>query len=30
VVKQGDTLTNKIIATAFTDRADAYAGDCKF
>jgi len=29
VVKEGDTLTNKIIATAFTDRADAYAAECK-
>ena len=29
VVKEGDVLTNKIVATAFTDHADAYAGDCK-
>ncbi|MCO5070320.1 MAG: ABC transporter substrate-binding protein [Rhizobiaceae bacterium] len=28
VVKEGDVLTNKIIATAFTDHADAYAKDC--
>ena len=29
VVKEGDMLTNKILGTAFTDHADAYAGDCK-
>lgn len=29
VVKEGDVLTNKIIATAFTDHKDAYAGECK-
>ncbi len=29
VVKEGDVLTNKIVTTAFTDHADAYAGDCK-
>lgn len=29
VVKDGDTLTNKIIGTAFTDHKDAYAGECK-
>ena len=28
VVKEGDVLTNKIIGTAFTDHADAYAKDC--
>lgn len=28
VVKDGDVLTNKIIATAFTDRGDAYAEQC--
>ncbi len=29
VVKDGDILTNKILAKAFTDHADAYARDCK-
>ena len=29
VVRDGDILTNKIVGTAFTDHADAYAGDCK-
>jgi len=29
VVKEGDVLTNKIIGTAFTDHADAYAAECK-
>ena len=29
VVKEGDLLTNKIIATGLTDHSDAYAGDCK-
>ncbi|EKF41788.1 extracellular ligand-binding receptor [Nitratireductor indicus C115] len=29
VVKDGDTLTNKIVGTAFTDHKDAYAADCK-
>jgi len=29
VVKEGDVLTNKIIATAFTDHGDAYAAECK-
>jgi branched-chain amino acid transport system substrate-binding protein len=28
VVKEGDTLTNSIIATAFTDHGDAYAEQC--
>lgn len=28
VVKEGDALTNKIVGTAFTDHADAYAKDC--
>lgn len=28
VVKDGDVLTNKIIATAFTDHGDAYAEQC--
>ena len=28
VVKNGDVITNKIIATAFTDHGDAYAKDC--
>jgi branched-chain amino acid transport system substrate-binding protein len=28
VVKEGDQLTNKIVGKAFTDHADAYAGDC--
>lgn len=28
VVKVGDVLTNKIVATAFTDHSDAYAGNC--
>ncbi len=28
VVKEGDVLTNKIIATAFTDHKDAYAELC--
>ena len=28
VIKDGDTLTNKIIATAFTDHKDAYAEQC--
>jgi len=28
VVKEGDVLTNKIVGTAFTDHADAYAKDC--
>lgn len=28
VVKEGDVLTNKIIATSFTDHGDAYAKDC--
>ena len=28
VVKEGDVLTNKIIATAFTDHGDAYAEQC--
>ncbi|MEO3997281.1 ABC transporter substrate-binding protein [Mesorhizobium sp. CAU 1732] len=28
VVKEGDVLTNHIIATAFTDHGDAYAKDC--
>ena len=29
VVKEGDVITNKIVATAFTDHGDAYAKDCK-
>ena len=29
VVKEGDVLTNKVIGTAFTDHADAYAAECK-
>ena len=29
VVKEGGVLTNKILDTAFSDHADAYAGDCK-
>ncbi|MGI3127222.1 ABC transporter substrate-binding protein [Nitratireductor sp. PBL-C9] len=29
VVKDGDTLTNKIVSTAFTDHQDAYAAECK-
>ena len=29
VVKEGDVITNKVIATAFTDHGDAYAKDCK-
>ncbi|PWW01379.1 amino acid/amide ABC transporter substrate-binding protein (HAAT family) [Hoeflea marina] len=29
VVKEGDIYTNKIVATAMTDHADAYAADCK-
>ncbi len=29
VVKEGDVLTNKIVGTAFTDHADAYAAECK-
>ncbi len=29
VVKEGDVLTNKILAKAFTDHADAYVGECK-
>ena len=29
VVKEGDVLTNKIIGKAFSNHADAYAGDCK-
>lgn len=28
VIKEGDVLTNKIIATSFTDHTDAYAKDC--
>jgi len=28
VVKDGDVLTNRIIATAFTDHGDAYAEQC--
>ncbi len=28
VVKEGDVLTNKILATAFTDHKDAYAAEC--
>jgi branched-chain amino acid transport system substrate-binding protein len=29
VVKDGDTITNKIVGTAFTDHGDAYAEQCK-
>ena len=29
VIKEGDIYTNKIVGTALTDRADAYAADCK-
>ncbi len=29
VVKEGDVLTNKIIATAFEHHKDAYAEQCK-
>ena len=29
VVKEGDVLTNKIIATAFEQHGDAYASECK-
>ena len=29
VVKEGDVITNKIIATAFEDHQDAYAAECK-
>ncbi|SOC30029.1 ABC transporter substrate-binding protein [Thalassospira xiamenensis] len=28
VVKEGDVLTNKIVGTALTDHADAYASEC--
>ena len=28
VVKEGDVITNKIIATAFEDHQDAYAAQC--
>lgn len=29
VIKEGDILTNKIIATALTDRSNAYVDECK-
>ena len=29
VIKEGDVLTNKIVATAFEDHKDAYADQCK-
>jgi branched-chain amino acid transport system substrate-binding protein len=29
VIKEGDVYTNKIVATAMTDHADAYAAECK-
>lgn len=29
VVKEGDTITNKIIGKAFTDHQDAYASECQ-
>jgi len=29
VIKEGDVYTNKIIATAMEDHADAYAAECK-
>tara|TARA_R110002020_G_scaffold47500_21_gene135114 strand:+ start:578 stop:1720 length:1143 start_codon:yes stop_codon:yes gene_type:complete len=29
VIKEGDIYTNKLVGTALTDRADAYAADCK-
>ncbi|MBO6727564.1 MAG: ABC transporter substrate-binding protein [Rhizobiaceae bacterium] len=28
VVKEGEVITNKVIATAFEDHQDAYAGEC--
>ncbi|MEO3386940.1 ABC transporter substrate-binding protein [Mesorhizobium sp. CAU 1741] len=28
VVKEGDVLTNEIVATAFTDHTDAYVAEC--
>ena len=28
VIREGDVLTNKIVATGLTNHADAYAGDC--
>nr|WP_205410857.1 ABC transporter substrate-binding protein [Salaquimonas pukyongi] len=30
VIKEGDVFTNKIIGTALTGHADAYAGECTF
>ncbi|MEQ8664721.1 MAG: ABC transporter substrate-binding protein [Rhodospirillales bacterium] len=29
VVRDGDTVTNKLVGKVFTDHADAYAADCK-
>ncbi|MEM9630290.1 MAG: ABC transporter substrate-binding protein [Pseudomonadota bacterium] len=29
VIKEGDVYTNKIIGTALSDHADAYAGECQ-
>lgn len=29
VIQEGDVFTNKIVGTALTDHADAYAADCK-
>jgi len=29
VIKEGDVYTNKIVATAMEDRADAYAAECE-
>lgn len=29
VIKEGDIYTNKIVATAMTDRSDAYVDECK-
>jgi branched-chain amino acid transport system substrate-binding protein len=28
VIQEGDVLTNRIVATALEDHADAYAADC--
>jgi len=30
VIKEGDILTNKIVGTALSDRADSYVEECKF
>ncbi|MEM7320483.1 MAG: ABC transporter substrate-binding protein [Pseudomonadota bacterium] len=29
VIKEGDVFTNRIVSTALTEHADAYAGDCQ-